>query len=550
MFDTLLNPFVPCFTQELPAAEPFPAVPILAAVWEEHCVECAMPLCYRNCPKFEKALDGRCRRLHEGVARTRLANGEPAYQLAFKDWGKLEFAYRGLWTTRNRATRMLLAADRVGESCARALRRLLPFLPWHRNPVSVYRHLRKSVLGLWRDRMMRPVVWRGFCWAEREEKLVCAIATARENRFEQRLELVRGWNRFEFVLPPIPDGAFFRLYPPRGGTGHLVFYRFEITGEKTCACPAPFVKCVAWDLDGTLWRGVVSEDANAVHVREEVISCLRALDARGILNTIVSKNDFETAWRKVRDLGLSDYFLMPQINWDPKSLNLSRVAHELNLGLDAFALVDDAPYERGEVRAHCPAVRLYTENDIPWFLSEPCMNPPQSAESASRRAHYRAELKRREAFFASGLDLAAFVRDSKLELDYLAISTPELRRRCWELVQRTNRLTLAGRRYSEDEFEGFLSEIGRAYAVRCRDRYGDYGIVGFIALDVKDGCAYVREFVMSCRVANKGCEEMVLRHVWNEAKAVGAREFDIRVVPTGRNDALLSAVQRIEWLRK
>ena len=78
------------------------------------------------------------------------------------------------------------------------------------------------------------------------------------------------------------------------------------------------MKCLVWDLDNTLWDGVLLEDAQ-VSLRPEVPGILRALDERGILHSIASRNDRAIAMEKLREFGLADYFLWPQINWNPKS---------------------------------------------------------------------------------------------------------------------------------------------------------------------------------------------------------------------------------------
>src|SRR5215469_4892935 len=62
------------------------------------------------------------------------------------------------------------------------------------------------------------------------------------------------------------------------------------------------VKCVVWDLDGTLWDGVLLEDADVV-TRDSVIAIIRALDEVGILHSISSKNDHNVAMRRLQEPG-------------------------------------------------------------------------------------------------------------------------------------------------------------------------------------------------------------------------------------------------------
>ena len=52
------------------------------------------------------------------------------------------------------------------------------------------------------------------------------------------------------------------------------------------------IKCVVWDLDDTLWEGVLSETKD-VQLKPDVRNILSELDQRGILQSVASKNNFE-----------------------------------------------------------------------------------------------------------------------------------------------------------------------------------------------------------------------------------------------------------------
>ena len=63
--------------------------------------------------------------------------------------------------------------------------------------------------------------------------------------------------------------------------------------------PSPkynFVKCVVFDLDNTLWDGVIGDDgAEKIILKPYIQHLIIELDRRGILCSISSKNEFETA---------------------------------------------------------------------------------------------------------------------------------------------------------------------------------------------------------------------------------------------------------------
>lgn len=94
------------------------------------------------------------------------------------------------------------------------------------------------------------------------------------------------------------------------------------------------IKLIIWDLDNTLWQGTLSENT-VTGLTEGIRQIIETLDARGILQSIASKNDFEPAMAQLKQWGLNDYFLYPQINWHPKSENIREILKKINLAADA-----------------------------------------------------------------------------------------------------------------------------------------------------------------------------------------------------------------------
>src|SRR5882757_5603476 len=78
------------------------------------------------------------------------------------------------------------------------------------------------------------------------------------------------------------------------------------------------IKVMVWDLDNTIWDGILLED-RTVAVIPRVVEVIKECDRRGILQSIASRNDHDSAFARLRELGLAEYFLYPQINWGTKS---------------------------------------------------------------------------------------------------------------------------------------------------------------------------------------------------------------------------------------
>lgn len=298
------------------------------------------------------------------------------------------------------------------------------------------------------------------------------------------------------------------------------------------------VKVVVWDLDGTIWDGTLLE-GDDVRLRPGVRETLEALDRRGILHSIASRNEPEPALARLRELGVADYFLHPQINWSSKARNVAVIAQELNLGLDTFAFVDDQPFERDEVAHSHPQVLTLDASEAAALPARPEMRPRfVTDESARRREMYRADADRRRAEaefagpsedFLAGLGMRFSIRPARRE---------DLQR-AEELTQRTTQLNTTGCTYSYDELDAFRRSPDHLLLIAgLDDRYGTYGKIGLALVDRGAETWRLRLLLMSCRVMSRGVGTVLLHHVMGLARRAGARLVaDFR--PNGRNRMML-----------
>lgn len=526
--------------------------------WEEHCIECGQPHCFKTCKMYERAFDGKCKRFKSGIVPIKYG-----YAVQFKKWGKLEGEFTGrIWGTRAQA--VFGAVDRALSALARALNRALAFIPGRIGAITIYRRFKKwGFEYLPGNNVNRANGLAMSVWADQAVALHFSVIDDEKNIFDSVIELKSGWNNWQTSIPPIGKGARFLLFSTQEKEFTLVFARLDVLvdsveevklDKSSAKSPAKFVKCIAWDLDNTLWKGILVEDGvDAIVVNEDAVKLIKDLDREGIVHTILSKNDHEIAWKALEKFGLAEYFIFPHINWQPKSVNLKAAAKEINIGLDTFAFIDDSPFERGEVGENLPMVRVFNATEINVLATRPEFNPPVSAESSKRRASYQKEMQRVAAANAFEGDYNAFLKSCEIKLTMFGLpkASEEEYKRCYELIQRTNQLTLAGRRYAEDEFKALVSKSNlQAYGIRCSDKFGDYGIVGAVLFSVNGENAAVEEFVMSCRVAKKKCEDATVNWVAHKAKKLGAKVLTAQVVKTGRNMALVSAFSEIAGIEK
>ncbi|MGC5015657.1 HAD-IIIC family phosphatase [Streptosporangium sp. DT93] len=311
-----------------------------------------------------------------------------------------------------------------------------------------------------------------------------------------------------------------------------------VTTERAGALPAKPVqgriKCIVWDLDNTLWDGVLLEDGE-VTLRPVVVKLIHELDRKGVLHSVASKNDRDAAMEKLREFGLDDMFLHPQISWNAKSDSIRTLAKALNLGLNAFAFVDDQEFERAEVAHQVPEVTCVDVLEVEEALARPDFHPRfVTDESAQRRAMYQGQLAREELEqefvgtneeFLAGLDMTFTISPARRE---------DLQR-AEELTVRTNQLNSTGRTYSYDELDALRESPDHLlFVASLTDVFGSYGKIGLALVEKGEDAWRLRMMLMSCRVMSRGVGMVLLNHIMRLADEAGAA-VRADFVETGRN---------------
>jgi len=276
-------------------------------------------------------------------------------------------------------------------------------------------------------------------------------------------------------------------------------------------------KCLIWDLDGTLWDGVLAE-GDDVRLFDGVAQTVRVLDERGILQSIASRNDEARALDQLRQLGLVDYFLHPQIHWGAKSASIGSIARQLNIGIDSLAFIDDQPFELGEVAARYPEVLCLPADRRDVLLQLPEFTRRViTDESRERRRMYLSSAAREAAEKAFAGASEDFLASLQMKFTITAAVSEDLAR-LEELVARTNQLNTTGRIYSMQQLDEFRqSSQYDLWVASLEDIYGKYGKIGVALVEKAKEVWTVKAFLMSCRVMSRGVGSVFIRWLLNRA---------------------------------
>ncbi|WP_128893910.1 HAD-IIIC family phosphatase [Longirhabdus pacifica] len=293
--------------------------------------------------------------------------------------------------------------------------------------------------------------------------------------------------------------------------------------ESTVVKEKQKIKCIVWDLDNTVWDGVLLEDSN-VTLRHGVVDIIKTLDERGILQSVASKNEHHAALEKLEEFGLKEYFIYPQINWNAKSSSMLAIAEAINIGKDTLAFVDDQPFEREEVQFALPEVLCIDANDLSQLLDMPQLHPTFiTDDSKNRRKMYMYDIERKnveENFVGTQEE---FLASLNMKFTISKVGEGDLQR-AEELTQRTHQLNTTGYTYDYDEIDALRKSDSHLLLISdLEDKYGTYGKIGLAIVEKGQAVWTIKLLLMSCRVMSRGVGTVMMNHIMHLAKEANVK---------------------------
>jgi FkbH-like protein len=535
--------------------------------WGEHCVECAAPACYSSCDLYQPRADNRCRRFAFGAYKNPAFRSMRGYgvEVSFKKWAKIE----AFGDTAIHPVESVLRWERMAETGAPivdALGRIIKAASGKR----VWGELAYTAT----EKLTRRLNTRGSAGPQPEAfllevynptegeirlQVIFGVSIDDASRNDRQAPMVPpsintlalrpGYSRHEIGAQAfcaiLDRGVPFKItmVPEADDNGRLVFLSADLvrfkprpSSDVANGTDARKIKCVVWDLDNTLWKGTLVE-GDEVALNPGILELLKYFDERGILLSVVSKNDFDPAWKKLQQFGVAEYFLYPQIDWLPKSRKIRSIAKQLNIGIDTFAFIDDNQFELDEVSGAIPELLplRFDCNRVESLKSDPRFQGSVTEESRARRKMYQQQVTREKEEQGFGDDYRGFLASCGIVLEIGGYSDRD-DERVAELVQRTNQLNFSGRKYSREEFQKISADsaFGK-YVLRVSDKYGSYGTVGFCLVKTGPEALEVLDFMLSCRVQSKFIEQALFSHLLAHHNPAGAKTIWVNFKKTDRN---------------
>ena len=311
-------------------------------------------------------------------------------------------------------------------------------------------------------------------------------------------------------------------------------------------------KALALDLDNTLWGGVVGDDgADNLELGQETAAgqayiefqqYIKELQKQGVLLTVISKNEMETAMEGLHHPQMvlkPDDFVSIKANWEPKSVNLAAAAEELSLLPESFVFVDDNPAEREIIRQQVGGGMSPALNDVEHYISAIDRagyfeTTIFSEDDLKRNDMYKenAQRRRMQNEFADyhdyllSLDMRAEIRP--FEPVYMA--------RIAQLTNKSNQFNLTTRRFTQKEIEEMADDPGYITLYgKLTDRFGDNGVVSVVIGKIADSELDIILWLMSCRVLKRDMEFAMMDELARECRKRNIRIIVGHYLPTAKN---------------
>ena len=266
------------------------------------------------------------------------------------------------------------------------------------------------------------------------------------------------------------------------------------------------IKLVIWDLDETFWKGTYSEEGvTYLETNHEIVV---ELTKRGIVNSICSKNDYGEVEKFLKSKGIWDYFVFPEIGWNPKGKAVKSIIKDMALRAENVLFLDDNIGNINEVLFENPNISACEPSIIDTLLDNEFLKGKDDAEF-SRLNQYKVLESKRKVLKDRNLSNHDFLVESEIKVNIINDVEGNIDR-ILELIERTNQLNYTKKRITKEEL--LLQLKGNdvsSGAINVVDKYGDYGISGFYLLKGKE----LIHFLFSCRTMNMGVENWLYKYL-------------------------------------
>ena len=274
------------------------------------------------------------------------------------------------------------------------------------------------------------------------------------------------------------------------------------------------IKVVIWDLDETFWKGTISEEI--ITPIPPNIQLVKNLTDMGIVNSICSKNNLQPVEKKLKELGIYQYFVFNSIDWNAKGTKIKKTLSDMGLRAVNALFLDDNHLNLEEAKYYNDGIMVGSPDDIKGLIDFSNKGEKKDITHKRLKQYQILEKKNKEKQIMGSNE--QFLRSSNIRVDIKTDCLKEIDRLS-EMILRTNQLNFTKNRMNKEELIQLIQTDGVVSGyVSVKDRFGDYGIVGMYVM--KEG--ELIHFLFSCRTIGMGIEQYVYAYLnYPELEVIG-----------------------------
>ncbi len=284
----------------------------------------------------------------------------------------------------------------------------------------------------------------------------------------------------------------------------------------------PILKLVVFDLDNTLYRGILSEDGTENLYQTEadtkLVKLIENMRKQNLMTGLITKNnknEILELFQKRKDFGLTlKTFDFLHSDWEPKSTHMQSILQEANLGPTSVLFVDDNFMELELMSQGNPGINL-----VPGGLDEVTTRIVEYYLNFSLKNNANGKIDRVDDIRArqdrisilEKLDFNQAQRNLETRITVSKIREEDLTR-ISELSLKTNQFNFNFCRFQLpnliDIYKNSRREIIK---INLQDKFVDSGLVGFLMIGVESAAEIViDELCISCRAIGRGLESEMI----------------------------------------
>jgi len=284
----------------------------------------------------------------------------------------------------------------------------------------------------------------------------------------------------------------------------------------------PVLKLIVFDLDNTLYRGILSEDGTENLYQTEadtkLVKLIGKMRNQNLLTGLITKNNKNETlelFQKRKDFGLNleifDFFYS---DWEPKSTHMQSILEESKLGPTSVLYIDDNFMELELMSQGNPGINLIPGgmNEVTTTLVEHYLHfslKNVAKNKIDRVVDIRASQDR--ISILKKLDFDQAQKNLETRITVAKIVEEDLSR-ISELSLKTNQFNFSLCRIQlpnlVDIHKNARKEIIK---INLQDKFVDSGLVGFLMIGIESAEEIqIDELCISCRAIGRGLESEMI----------------------------------------